>query len=92
MASITYEIKVPTTVDTITIELPYYCADEYGCWAILEENKILAVNNWQRIGQASIWLKTEITSEMKMPEVKPITREEFLEIYNAVQSKFSELI
>jgi hypothetical protein len=92
MSTLTFEIKVPTTVDIITIELPYYCADDYGCWAIIEENKIISVNNWQRIGQASIWLKTEITPDIKNPNIKPITREEFLEIYNAVQSKFSELI
>ena len=92
MSTLTFEIKVPTTVDTITIELPYYCSDGITLYAIMAENKIVSVNDWTRIEQANIWLLNEVPEMAKRPDVKQITREEFVEVYNRVQTKINELI
>lgn len=92
MSTLTFEIKVPTTVDTVTIKLPYYCSDGITLYAIMAENKIVSVNDWQRIEQANIWLLNEIPEMAKRPDVKQITRDEFVEVYNRVQTKIAELI
>ena len=92
MSTLTFDIKVPTTVDTITIELPYYCSDGITLYAIMAENKIISVNDWIRIQQANIWLLNEVPEMAKRLDVKQITREEFVEVYNRVQTKINELI
>ncbi|NBT89111.1 MAG: hypothetical protein EBT51_12575 [Flavobacteriaceae bacterium] len=92
MSTLTFEIKVPTTVDTVTIQLPYYCSDGITLYAIMAENKIVSVNDWTRIEQANIWLLNEVPEMAKRPDVKQITRDEFVEVYNRVQTKINELI
>ena len=84
MAHLEIPVKVLTTVDTLKIQLPYYCSDGYTCWAILEEKKIISVNDWVRIEQANVWLLNEVPMAATQPVVKPITREEFMEVYNRV--------
>ncbi len=92
MSTLTFEIKVPTTVDTITIDLPYYCSDGITLYAIIAENRVISVNDWQRIEQANIWLLNEVPNQIRHIDVKPITRAEFVEVYNRVQTKIAELI
>lgn len=92
MSTLTLEIKVPTTVDTITIQLPYYCTDGITHYAVISEKQIVSVNDWQRIEQANIWLLNEVPALLKRPDIQPISRDEFLEVYNRVQTKINELI
>lgn len=78
MATITLEVKVPQVVDTLTIELPYYCQHGRSSFAIMAENEVVEVNIYESIKCAQIFQKTNLPSELDRFETKPITREEFM--------------
>jgi hypothetical protein len=92
MATLEIPVKVLTTVDTLKIELPYYCSDSYTMWAILAEDRILSVNDWVRIKQANIWLLSEVPMAATNSSVKAITREEFMEMYNRVLERINQAL
>jgi len=58
----------------------------------MAENRVISVNDWQRIEQANIWLLNEVPNQIRHIDIKPITRAEFVEVYNRVQTKIAELI
>jgi hypothetical protein len=92
MATLEIPVKVLTTVDTLKIELPYYCSDSYTMWAILAEDRVLSINDWVRIKQANIWLLNEVPMAATQSTVKAITREEFMEMYNRVLERINEAL
>lgn len=92
MAHLEIPVQVLTTVDTLKIELPYYCSDSHTMWAIIAEDKVISVNDWQRIKQANVWLLTDIPFSATQPAVKAITREEFMEMYNRVIARLNEAL
>jgi hypothetical protein len=92
MAHLEIPVKMVTTVDTLKIELPYYCSDGYTCWAILAEDRVISLNDWVRIKQANIWLLNEVPMAATQPATKPITREEFMEMYNRVIERINEAL
>jgi hypothetical protein len=92
MATLEIPVKVLTTVDTLKIELPYYCSDSYTMWAILAEDRVLSINDWVRIKQANIWLLSEVPMAATQSSVKAITREEFMEMYNRVLERINEAL
>jgi len=87
MATFTFQIVLPQVVDSLTVNLPYYCVQGSSFYAMLDETTIISVNDWQSIGQANIWLYSEIPTDMKSPNCKPIERAEFMEKYNSVIAK-----
>jgi hypothetical protein len=92
MAHLEIPVKVLTTVDTLKIELPYYCSDSHTMWAIIAEDKVISVNDWQRIKQANVWLLNEVPITATGSYVKAITREEFMEMYNRVLERINEAL
>ena len=92
MNTLTIDIKVPTTVDTVVINLPYYCADKHTKYAIITEKKIISLNDWKAIEQCNIWLQDSLPMSFKYGETVPITREEFLECYNQIMSRITDLL
>ena len=78
MATITLEVKVPQVVDTLTIELPYYCQHGVTSYAIMSETDVIDVSIYRSINVAHIFKKTNLPSELDRFETKPITREEFM--------------
>ena len=92
MAHLEIPVKVLTTVDTLKIELPYYCSDGMTMYAILAEDRIISLNDWVRIKQANIWLLNEVPMAATHSAVKPITREEFMEMYNRVIERINEAL
>ena len=92
MATLEIPVKVLTTVDTLKIELPYYCSDSHTMWAIIAEDKVISVNDWQRIKQANIWLLNEVPMAATQPHVGVISRSEFMEMYNRVIERLNEAL
>lgn len=92
MAHLEIPVKVLTTVDTLKIELPYYCTDGWTLYAILAEDKVISINDWQRIKQSNVWLLNEIPMAATQAEAKAITREEFMEMYNRVIERINEAL
>jgi len=90
MATYTFHITLPQVVDSLTVELPYFCNEGSSFYAMLDEKTIISVNDWQSIGQANIWLYKEVPLGMKSPNCKPIERSEFMEKYNSVIAKMIE--
>lgn len=90
MAHLEIPVKVLTTVDTLKIELPYYCSDSHTMWAIIAEDKVISVNDWQRIKQANVWLLSDIPPAATGSHVKAVTKEEFMEVYNRVLERINE--
>ena len=91
--TITHVIHRPMAVDTITIELPYYCRPKGRPWlhhCIIDDNIVLNVLTSPSGGFIST--SDDVSKLMNDFEIEPITRDEFIEAYAMVTDSFTKAL
>lgn len=82
MATISIQVKLPQVVDTLEIELPYYCKSGSTLFSIKSETEVVQVSIYRTINSAHIYTKNWLPTELDKFETTVITREEFMEALN----------
>ena len=83
--TITHVISRPMAVDTITIELPYYCAykqRDWQCFCIIDENKVLEIIDNKAGGLIAV--NDRVGELLNNFDVVPIDSERFIQLYAKV--------
>jgi hypothetical protein len=91
--TITHVISRPMAVDTITIELPYYCAykqRDWQCFCIIDENKVLEIIDNKAGGLIAV--NDRVGELLNNFEIVPIERERFIELYAKVNDSFTQAL
>jgi hypothetical protein len=91
--TITHVISRPMAVDTITIELPYYCKPKdrnYLHYCIVEENLVLSVLT-SKVG-GLISTSDDISKLLNDFDIVQSTREEFIQAYAQVTDSFTNIL
>jgi hypothetical protein len=91
--TITHVISRPMAVDTITIELPYYCRNKdrnYLHYCIIEDNLVLNVLISGNGGFIST--SDDVSKLLNDFDIVPSTREEFIQAYAKVSDSFTQAL
>ena len=91
--TITQVITRPMAVDTITIELPYYCKPKGRDWlfhCIVDENTVLNVMTSPKGGFMSV--SDEVGKILNDFDIEPTTREAFIQAYAQVTDSFTKIL
>jgi hypothetical protein len=91
--TITHVIHRPMAVDSITIELPYYCRNKVGNYlyhCIVDDDKVLNLLVTQSGGFIST--SDDVTKLLNDPSLEPCSREEFIQSYAKVNDSFTKLL
>jgi hypothetical protein len=91
--TITHVISRPMAVDTITIELPHYCAyktRDWQCFCIIDEDKVIQIIDNPNGGLISI--NDRVGELLNNFDVVPIDRDTFIQLYAKVTDSFTKLL
>jgi len=91
--TITHVISRPMAVDTITIELPYYCKAKdrnYLHYCIIEDDLVLNVLTSKVGGFVST--SDDVGKLLNDFDIVPSTREEFIQAYAQVTDSFTKIL
>jgi len=91
--TITHVISRPMAVDTITIELPYYCAykqRDWQCFCIIDENKVLEIIDNKAGGLIAV--NDRVGELLNNFDVVPIDSERFIQLYAKVMDSFTQAL
>jgi len=92
MATISIQVKLPQVVDTLEIELPYYCKSGSTLFSIKSETEVVQVSIYRTINSAHIYTKNWLPTELDKFETTVITREEFMEALNEANNIINSCI
>lgn len=90
---INFTITRPMAVDTITIELPYYCAyksRDWQCFCIIDDNKVLEVIDNKTGGLIAV--NDRVGELLNNFDIEPIDRERFIQLYAKVTDSFTQAL
>jgi len=91
--TITHVIHRPMAVDTITIELPYFCKPKdrnYLHYCIIDDNLVLSVLT-SKVG-GLISTSDDVGKLLNDFDIEPSTREEFIQAYAQVTDSFTKIL
>jgi hypothetical protein len=91
--TITHVISRPMAVDTITIELPYYCAHknrDWQCFCIIDDNKVLEVIDNKAGGLIAV--NDRVGELLNNFDIVPIERERFIELYAKITDSLTQAL
>lgn len=91
--TITQVITRPMAVDTITIELPYYCKPKGRDWlfyCIVDETTVLNVMTSPKGGFIST--SDDVSKILNDFDIEPTTREAFIQVYAQVTDSFTKIL
>jgi hypothetical protein len=91
--TITHVISRPMAVDTITIELPYYCAykqRDWQCFCIIDENKVIEIIDNKAGGLIAI--NDRVGELLNNFDVVPIDSERFIQLYAKVIDSLTQAL
>jgi hypothetical protein len=91
--TITHVISRPMAVDTITIELPYYCAykqRDWQCFCIIDENKVIEIIDNKAGGLIAV--NDRVGELLNNFDVVPIDSERFIQLYAKVMDSFTQAL
>lgn len=91
--TITHVISRPMAVDTITIELPYYCAykqRDWQCFCIIDENKVIEIIDNKAGGLIAV--NDRVGELLNNFDVVPIDSERFIQLYAKVIDSLTQAL
>jgi hypothetical protein len=90
---INFTITRPMAVDTITIELPYYCAyknREWQSFCIIDEDKVIQIIDDPKGGLISI--NDRVGELLNNFDVEPISRDRFIQMFAKVTDSLTQAL
>jgi hypothetical protein len=91
--TITHVISRPMAVDTITIELPYYCAykqRDWQCFCIIDDKKVIEIIDNKAGGLIAI--NDRVGELLNNFDIVPIDSERFIQLYAKVIDSLTQAL
>lgn len=88
-----FNLTLPQVVDTITIELPYFCRPKgrsYMGHCVINDNTVLNVLISK--GGGLISTSDDVHKLLNNFDIEPMTRQEFVEMYAQITDSFTQIL